>query len=166
MARLVEISRPSRVKGALAPTPGRAIRQFCLECVGAPNVRAAFDCLSQVCLLYAACPFWHRPMPVTMRPPDNDGGPGIPRPKRRRPSRALIRAYCRTCQPGGRTDCQGSECPLYPYRPWPGPGKAPRRNLSERRLAQIAAARQRGPLTLSGKREQKPSTAVGAAFDA
>jgi len=166
MARLLGSSRPSSVKAAWAPTPGRAIRRFCMECVGAENSRAAFDCLSEVCLLYAACPFWHKPMPVTMRDPDHNGEPRIPRPKRRRPSISLISGYCRSCQPGDRTDCQGSECPLYPYRPWPGPGKAPRRRLSDKRLAQIAAARQRSPLTLSRKREQKASTAVGAAFDA
>jgi len=166
MARLVESARPSGVKPASAITPGRAIRQFCSECVGADNSRAAFDCLSQVCLLYAASPFWHKPMPVSMRDPDYDGEPQIPRPKRRRASRSLISAYCRSCQPGDRTDCLSSDCALYPYRPWPGPGKAPRRRLSDKRLAQIAAARQRSPLTLSRKREQKPSTAVGAAFDA
>lgn len=122
-------------------TPGRAIRQFCLECVGADNSRAAFDCLSQICLLYAACPFWHKPMPVTMRPPDYDGEPEIQRPKRQRPSCALIRAYCRTCQPGDRTDCQGSECPLYPYRPWPGPGHAPRGEATENQKRAAARAR-------------------------
>lgn len=112
---------------ASVATPGQAIRESCLECIGAANARAAFDCLSRICFLHAACPFWHKPMPVTMRPPDYDGEPEIPRPKRRRPSRALIRVYCRTCQPGDRTDCQGPDCALYPYRPWPGPGHAPKR---------------------------------------
>jgi hypothetical protein len=171
MARQLESSTPSRVKGASAMTPGRAIRQFCMECVGAENSRAAFDCLSQVCPLYAACPFWHKPMPVTMRDPDYDGEPDIPRPQRRRPSRSLISAYCRTCPPGDRTDCQSSECPLYPYRPWPGPGRVPRRVASASQRAAAtkgtgASLRARGHARSSESSRQEASTAVGAAFDA
>jgi len=138
-----------RARQQREPVQGRAsmltvaacVRRFCLECLGATSGRNAFDCLSRICLLYAACPFWHKPMPVTMRPPDYDGEPDIPRPKRRRPSRSPIRAYCRTCQPGDRTDCQGSACALYPYRPWPGPGHAPK---PERTAKQRAAAAARG----------------------
>lgn len=138
MTRPIESSARPGVNRAFVVTPGRAIREFCLGCVGAANVRAAFDCLSQICLLYAARPFWHKAMPVTMRPPDYDGEPVIPRPKRRRPSRSLIRAYCRTCQPGDRTDCQGTDCALYPYRPWPGPGHAPKRQrTTEQRAAAV-----------------------------
>jgi hypothetical protein len=120
-------------------TPGEAIRAFCMECVGASNARVAFDCLSRICLLYAACPFWRKPMPVTMRPPDYDGEPDIPRPERRRPSRSLIRAYCRTCQPGDRTDCLGVDCALYPYRPWPGPGHAAKPQRTAKQRASAAA---------------------------
>jgi hypothetical protein len=124
-----------RAAKGMQVTAGKAIRGFCLGCVGASKARAAFDCLSQICLLYAASPFWHKPLPATLRPPDYDGEPEIPRPTRRHPSRSLIRAYCRTCQPGDRTDCGGDWCALYPYRPWPGPGKAPKRQATERQRA-------------------------------
>lgn len=104
-------------------------------------------------------------MPKHLRSPDYDGEPA--RVAKRRPSRRLIHAQCRQCQPGDRTHCEAADCALYPYRPWDGPGKAPRRKLSEKRLAQIAAARKHSPLTQpSERREQKPTTAVGAALDA
>jgi hypothetical protein len=171
MTRLLEGSRSSGAKAARTPTPGRAIRRFCMECVGAANSRAALDCLSEVCLLYAAGPFWHKAMPVTMRDPDYDGEPQIERPKRRRPSRSLILAFCRSCQPGDRRDCQGSECPLYPYRPSPGPGKVPRRVASARQRAAaakatVASLRARGHARSSETSRQEASTTVGAAFDA
>jgi hypothetical protein len=72
---------------------------------------------------------------------------------RRRPSRSLIRAYCRTCQPGDRSDCEATDrvisgmrfpqCPLYPYRPWPGPGHAPKRETTakQKRAAKARAVR-------------------------
>jgi len=132
------------------PTPGQAIRGFCMECMGAANARAAFDCLSCICVLYCARPFWHKPMPVTMRPHDYDGEPDVPRPRRRRPSRTLIRAYRRTCQPGDRTDCLGADCCFYPFRPWPGPGHAPK---TERTAKQRAAATARGFVLVSQKAE-------------
>ena len=149
---VTQLRARASVKQPRLPTPGRASRQFCLECVGATSLRAAFDCLSQTCLLYAACPFWHRPMPVAMRPPDYTGEPQMLRPKRRRPSRSLIRGYCRTCQPGDRTDCQGTDCPLYPYRPWPGTGHAPK---PERTAKQRAADTARG-LALASRKTASP----------
>jgi len=130
------------------PTPGQAIRLFCMDCVGASSTRGAFDCLSRICLLYGANPFRGRPMPKTLRVPEEDYNPATleeeresmricaARP-RQRPSRKLIRAYCRSCQPGDRTDCLGVDCALYPYRPWPGPGHVPKR---ERTAKQRAAA--------------------------
>ena len=136
------------VKPQPPPTPGQATRRFCTECMGATTARAALDCLSRICLLYAACPFWHRAMPVTMRPPDYAGEPEIPRPRRRRPSRSLIRGYCRSCQPGDRTDCLGVDCALYVYRPWPGPGHAPK---PERTAKQRAASAARGIALASRK---------------
>jgi len=145
---MTESEQHRSIKQRRPSTPGQAICRFCMECVGETTARAAFDCLSQICLLYAACPFWHKPMPVTMRPPDWDGESEIPRPKRRRPSRSLIRAYCRTCQPGDRTDGQGTDCPLYPYRPWPGPGHAPK---PERTAKQRAADTARGLALTSRK---------------
>lgn len=134
--------RPSESSKAVRPlTPGQAVREFCMECMGAGDARGAYDCLSRICLLYAACTFWHKPIPVSMGPPGYDGESEIPRPKRRGPSRSLIRAYCRSCKPGDRTDCLGHGCVLYPYRPWPGPGHAP---IAERTAKQRAAAAARG----------------------
>ncbi len=146
------------------PTVAACVRRFCLECVGATTGRGAFDCGSRVCPLRPANPFLGKPLPLTMLAEDYSGEPA--RAAKRRPSRMLIHAQCRQCQPGDRTDCEATDCALYVYRPWDGPGKAAKRPLSKKRLAQIAAARQRSPLTRSSlTREQKPSTAVGAALD-
>ena len=95
-------------------------------------------------------------MPKHLRPPDYDGEPA--RIVKRRPSRALIHAQCRQCQPGDRTDCEAQDCALYPFRPWPGPGHAPRRKASPAQAEAAARALQNG--------RQKASTRVGAALDA
>ena len=148
-----------------APRPAACIRRFCLDCLGATSGRAGFDCGSTVCPLRPASPFLGKPMPRSMRTEDYEGEPD--RVARRRPSRSLIHAQCRQCQPGDRTDCEAVDCALYPFRPWDGPGKAPTRKLSEKRLAQIAAARKRSPLAQRPEgREQKPTTAAGRALDA
>jgi hypothetical protein len=156
------LARPRR---APVPTVAACVRRFCLDCLGATSGRAAFDCGSEICPLRPASPFLGKPMPLTMRDPAYRGEPGLV--LKRRPSRRLIHAQCRQCQPGDTTDCLAEDCGLYPFRPWDGPGKAAKRKLSEKRLAQIAAARNRSPLMQPfGRREQKPSTAVGAALDA
>jgi len=140
------------------PTAAQAIRHFCLACVGATSGRGAFDCGSTVCPLHPASPFLGRAMPVSMRVTDYQASEEPARVGRRRPSRVLIHAQCRQCQPGDKTDCLGTDCALYPYRPWSGPGHAARRKASP---AQVdAAARGRESM------RQKGSTAVGAAFDA
>ncbi len=138
------------------PTIAACIRRFCLACVGATSGRAAFDCGSKVCPLRPASPFLGKAMPASLQPPDYDGGPAPI--ARRRPSRKLIHAQCRQCQPGDTTDCLAEDCALYPYRPWSGPGHAARRKASP---AQVAAAA-RGRETM----RQRASTAVGGAFDA
>jgi hypothetical protein len=95
-------------------------------------------------------------MLVTMRTEDYSGEPA--RVAKCRPSRKLIHAQCRQCQPGDSTDCMAEDCALYPYRPWSGPGHAAKRKAS---VAQReAAARGREMM------RQKGSTAVGAALDA
>jgi len=140
------------------PTVAKAVRGFCLACVGAVSARAAFDCGSTVCPLHPASPFLGRAMPVSMRVTDYQASEEPARVGRRRPSRVLIHAQCRQCQPGDKTDCLGTDCALYPYRPWSGPGHAARRKASP---AQVdAAARGRESM------RQKGSTAVGAALDA
>ena len=138
------------------PTVGACVRHFCLECLGAGSGRAAFDCGSKVCPLRRASPFLGKPMPLTMRTEDYGGEPA--RIAKRRPSKSLIRAQCRQCQPGDTTDCLAEDCALYSYRPWSGPGHVARRKASPAQLE--AAARGRESM------RQKASMVVGAAFDA
>jgi hypothetical protein len=146
---------PTRSMATL-PTVAACVRRFCLDCLGAISAWAAFDCGSQVCPLRPASPFLGKPMPDSFRGPTYRGEPAVV-PKRR-PSRRLIHAQCRQCQPGDTTDCMAEDCALYPYRPWPGPGHAAKREAS---VAQReAAARGRESM------RQRASTAVGAAFDA
>jgi len=137
------------------PTVAASVRRFCLSCLGATSRRAAFDCGSTVCPLRPASPFLGKPMPVTMRG-DNRGEPAPVR--RRRPSRALIHAQCRQCQPGDLSDCLAEDCALYPYRPWSGPGHVARRKASPAQLEAAAKGRE--------SMRQKASTAVGATLDA
>ena len=137
------------------PTVAACVRRFCLDCLGATNGRGAFDCGSTVCPLRPASPFLGKPMPEAFRGPGYSGEPAsVPR---RRPSRMLIHAQCRQCQPGDTTDCRAEDCALYPYRPWSGPGHAARRKASP--AQREAAARGRESM------RQKASTAVGAALD-
>ena len=138
------------------PTPAACIRRFCLECVGATSGRGAFDCGSEACPLRPASPFLGKTMPTTLQSPDHEGEPA--RVAKRRPSRSLIHAQCRQCQPGDRSDCEAEGCALYPYRPWPGPGHAARRRTSP-------AQREAAARALENAR-QKASTRVGAALDA
>jgi len=136
-------------------TPAACVRRFCLECLDATTGRGAFDCGSEVCPLRPASPFLGKPMPLTMRTEDYDGEPA--RVPKRRPSRKLIHAQCRQCQPDGRDDCEAEDCALHRYRPWDGSGKAGQRKASPAQLQ--AAARGRETM------RQKASTAVGQAFD-
>jgi len=138
------------------PTVAACIRRFCLDCVGATSGRAAFDCDSKVCPLRPASPFLGKPLPATMRADDYSGEPA--RVAKRRPSRMLIHAQCRQCQPGDMSDCEAEDCAPYLFRPWDGPGHAARRKVSPAQAE--AAARGRESM------RQKASTAVGAALDA
>ncbi len=132
------------------------VRRFCLECVGASSGRAAFDCGSRVCPLRPASPFLGKPLPLTMRADDYSGEPA--RAAKRRPSRIIIHAQCRQCQPGDRTDCMAEDCALYPFRPWSGPGHAAKRQASPKQLETAVRA-----LEIA---RQKGSWASGAALDA
>ncbi len=146
--------RPARREPS-GPAIAACVRRFCLDCLGATSGRAAFDCGSQACPLRPASPFLGKPMPKTFRVSAD-----APEPApilRRRPSRRLIEAQCRQCQPEDRSDCGATNCGLYPYRPWPGPGRAERRKASPALAAALARARQ--------KPAQKGSTVVGAASD-
>ena len=146
-------------------TVAACVRRFCLHCLGATNGRGAFDCGSTVCPLRPASPFLGKAMPLTMRTDDYSGERA--RVAKRRPSRKLIHAQCRQCQPGDTTDCLAEDCALYAFRPWDGPGKAGKRRPSEKQLAHLESARRLIPAArLSATPIQKPSTAVGGALDA
>jgi len=146
------------------PSPGAALRAFCLACLGATNARGGFDCGSTLCQLRPASPFLGKAMPESFRGPSYRGEPApVPR---RRPSRRLVHDQCRQCQPGDTTDCMAADCALYPFRPWDGPGKAPRRRLSEKELAQRRLAQSDPSFRARKTRGQKPNTAVGGTFDA
>jgi hypothetical protein len=137
------------------------LRRFCL---GATIGRGAFDCGSGVCPLRPASPFLGKPMPEGFRGPSYLGGPPVV--AKRRPSRKLVHAQCRQCQPGDNTDCGAEDCALYAFRPWDGPGKAPKRMPSSRQLAHLEAARRLTPAArLSATPIQKTSTAAGQASD-
>ena len=153
----------TQARGQHRRTAGMAVRGFCLDCLGAASGRAAFDCGSTVCPLRPATPFLGKPMPVTMRG-DNRGEPAPTR--RRRPSRALIHAQCRQCQPGDTTDCSAEDCALHAFRPWDGPGKVEKRRPSQKQLAHLESARRLIPAArLSATPIQRPSTAAGQASD-
>jgi hypothetical protein len=152
-----------RTRTAL-PTAAACVKRFCLDCLGAGSGRAAFDCGSTVCPLRPASPFLGKPMPRSLQPPDYEGEPA--RVAKRRPSRKLIHAQCRQCQPGDLSDCGAEDCALLGFRPWDGPGKVGKRRPSEKQLAHLESARRLIPAArLSAPPIQKPTTAVGAAFD-
>lgn len=138
------------------PTAAEAIRHFCLDCLGASSGRAAFDCGSTICPLRPASPFLGKAMPEGFRAPTHSPEPRLV--SKRRPSRRLIEAQCRQCQPEDRDDCEAVDCGLHPYRPWPGPGHAQRRKVSLAQATALARARE--------KAAQKTSRAAGAALDA
>jgi hypothetical protein len=146
------------------PTVAQAIRRFCLECVGATSARGAFDCISDLCPLYPCMPFRGKAMPKSLSPGgiyaerDEARAKELASTPKRRPSLRLIHAQCRQCQPGDRTDC-GGPCALYPYRPWDGPGKAPRRKPTEKQAAQLASARARIPVRIAETPVERGSTA-------
>lgn len=157
MQSTVSIAPPAtQARRQRRPTAAEAIRHFCLDCLGASSGRGAFDCGSTICPLRSCSPFLGKTMPESFRAPTPFAEP-MPVSKRR-PSRKLIEAQCRQCQPEDRDDCEAEGCGLYPYRPWPGPGHAARRKASPAQLE--AAARGRESM------RQKASTAVGAALDA
>jgi len=134
----IALERPQR-----SPTVARAVRRFCLGCLGATTARAAFDCLSGMCPLYVCMPFRGKAMPKSLSPArfgesarngrlaerEAARAKELPGAPRRRPSKKLIGACCRHCQPEDRSDCGATDCALHPYRPWEGPGKAPRRRV-------------------------------------
>lgn len=145
-------------------TVAQAVKRFCLDCLGATSGRGAFDCGSEICPLRPTSPFLGKPMPESFRGPSYLGEP--PLVPKRRPSRKLIHAQCRQCQPGDTTDCMTDACALYPYRPWDGPGKAGKRRPSEKQLTHLESARRLSAAArLSATPIQKPSTAPGQASD-
>ena len=121
----------------MRPTP--ALRQFCLDCLGATTAGGAFDCLSRMCPLVHATPFRGKPMPVSKAPScgctargdvtaeqacpechdevtrmrENAGKPRV------RVTAKTLTAFCRReCQVEDRRDCGAFDCAFYPYQPW------------------------------------------------
>jgi hypothetical protein len=157
-----------RARHRREPTRGRAstatvaacVRRFCLECLGAPGARQAFDCLSRMCPLYVCMPFRGKSMPRHLAPAGRVAEAGgccgqeTTRPLKTRPSKARVAAYCRHCQPGDQTDCGGDDCALYPWRPWQPGGQPKARTVSEaqrRRLRVIGQSSQfRNPRQSTG----------------
>lgn len=90
-------------------TPGRAVRQHCIDCAGSPS--AVKDCQGDK-LYDGPCLFFRYRM-----------GKG-------RPSVKLIRKYCLQCMGGSPKlvkDCTSeSTCPLHPYRMGRNPKKTAR----------------------------------------
>jgi hypothetical protein len=105
-----------------APTIAACLRRFCLDCMGASSARGAFDCQSRVCPLYQASPFRQT--------------------GRHRATKGLVVTYCRHCQPGDTTDCQGASCALYPWRPWQPGGQPKARTMTESQKHRLVAAGQ------------------------
>ena len=161
---MMEQIKPTSTR-ASTPTVSACVWRFCLACVGATSGRGAFDCGSEVCPLRPASPFLGKPMPQNFRGPTYPGEPA--RVAKCRPSRKLIHAQCRQCQPGDHSDCAATDCALYPFRPWDGPGKADKRRPSAKQLVHLESARRLIPaVRLSATPIHKPTTAVGRAFDA
>ena len=114
-------ARPLQVparSSATLPTVAACVRRFCLDCQGLTTARGAFDCQSRICPLYVASPFRQT--------------------RRRQATKGLVVSYCRHCQPGDTTDCQGASCALYPWRPWQPGGQPKRRALTESLREQLA----------------------------
>ena len=164
-------------------TPGQALRRFCLECEGATNAAAAFDCLSLICPLFEAMPFRGKPMPKSMAV-ELEGEwaeweveiakKAEARPRRRVGGR-MLSAYCRNvCQPEDRTDCGGllnpgtpqeHTCPLHAYHPYrPGGPRKARRGVqvSSRSLEALASCRKRTRTAKTADSEGQYARGVGA----
>jgi hypothetical protein len=154
MDDVTQLGACAGVKQLRLPTPGRAIRQFCMECLCVSSRRQAYDCLCvwpPACPLYPAHPFRGKPMPKGIAPQVTGEAAEfiaaeiaeleaiaaqIPR---QRPSARLIRRRCRDCYPEGG-DCEMPTCPLYPWNPR-GKGVRPKRRASARQLGSLATAR-------------------------
>ena len=96
------------------PTPGKAIRNFCIDCVG--SVAEVQNCMGEACI-DGPCLF----LPYRLA--------------RGRPSVKLIRRFCVYCMGGHPTmvkDCRSRGCFLKPFRM----GKNP--NVSSGRAASFS----------------------------
>lgn len=79
----------------------QALRQKCLDCLGATSARSAFDCISELCPVYPRHPFRGKPKPNTLQPAEGtphwetEQAERVHRERpRQRPSKALVRAMC------------------------------------------------------------------------
>ena len=97
-------------------TPGQAIRQHCIECVGRPS--EVKNCGGHQMSDGTECPLF----PYRM-------GKGRPRVK-------VIRQECLRCMGGSRKfvrDCWTSHCHLYPFRMGTNPNHQPSKNKPPKR---------------------------------
>ncbi len=130
-------------------SPGKALRLYCLACLGAKDSRAAFDCLTAQCALYCACPFRDKPMPKSFRPRVTEEAAerliravakqeeGYSRIPKRRACASMLSRYCRNeCQPGDRTDCKDDSCPLYAWHSYKSGGTM-NRPISQKKLTAV-----------------------------
>lgn len=126
-------------------TPGQAIRNRCLQCLDC-SIYHAYDCGCGTCPLYAAHPFRGKRMVTARAPESGERKSELARieklhttcPKRK-PSRAIIAAACRLCQPETRDDCGATDCGLYPYCPFQ-PGGVPKRAQSDKQRYALSGA--------------------------
>jgi len=114
-------------------TPGKAIREHCITCLGANSAFGAYDCQSAICPLSACQPFWGKRFAQTTIVRKRPAAM-----KHRRPSKAFIAAACRQCSPDTK-DCISGDCALLSFTPFQ-PGGQPKRALSEQ---QVIARRER-----------------------
>ena len=171
---MTQLGRHDGIKQRRPPTPGQAIRRFCMECLCVASGRQAYDCLCvwpPACPLYPAHPFRGKPMPAKIAPKVTGEAAEFVATEqaelealaaeipRRRPSAALIRRRCRDCHPEGG-DCEMADCPLYPWNPR-GKGQRPKRVMSATRrqanAANLLAAQK--ARSASEKTDQKASLA-------
>lgn len=124
-------------------TPGMAVRQMCLQCLGAGTAATAFDCRSHLCPLYACHPFRGRSREDVKVLSSEEG-----LPPKKQASRALCRKMCYECQ-DHRSDCNCTSCPIFPFRPFQ-PSKG-RRDLTDEQREKLAERGRALQLRLAGE---------------
>jgi hypothetical protein len=141
------------------PTMSDAIREKCKQCLGIEGSAFTYDCLSEGdCPLYAAHRFIGTPQSASRSSKtvchvsEHDRELSRRGMKKRRPSKAIIAAMCRQCNPDDQ-DCTsrdipeyGAEaCPLLPWTPFQ-PGGQPKNAISPEMRERLLRAYEKSPL--------------------